>query len=92
MLVYIFYGPLVYFIATLYIFWWFGSFFPFWYIVPRKIWQHWSDVPSAAAKMSTLKVAQHSPQSQQNERNHQICVSALVDGLDRHLPPSSLAE
>jgi hypothetical protein len=29
----IFYGHLVYFVAH------FGKFFPFWFVVPRKIWQ-----------------------------------------------------
>jgi hypothetical protein len=24
-----------------YILWLFGIFSPFWYVVPRKIWQHW---------------------------------------------------
>jgi hypothetical protein len=28
-----------YFMAILNILWPFGTFFPFWYIVPRKIWQ-----------------------------------------------------
>jgi hypothetical protein len=41
----IFYGHLeydthlVYLKDILYIFWSFGTFFPFWYVVPRKIWQ-----------------------------------------------------
>jgi hypothetical protein len=32
------YGRLVYFEAIWYILWLFGIFFPFWYVVPRKIW------------------------------------------------------
>jgi hypothetical protein len=42
----IFYDHFVYFTAKLYILWPFGTFFghlvhflPFWYVVPRKIWQ-----------------------------------------------------
>jgi hypothetical protein len=35
----IFYGHLVYFVAIWFIIWLFGIFFPFWYAVPRKIWQ-----------------------------------------------------
>jgi hypothetical protein len=27
--------------ATWYILWLFGMFFPFWYVVPTKIWQPW---------------------------------------------------
>jgi hypothetical protein len=30
---------LVYFVTIWYILWSFGIFFPFWYIVPRQIWQ-----------------------------------------------------
>jgi hypothetical protein len=46
MLVYVFYGHVVYFTAIWYILWTFGIicgkfgiFFPFWYVVPGKIWQ-----------------------------------------------------
>jgi hypothetical protein len=35
----IFYGHLAYFTAIWYILWPFGIFFPFWYVVQRKIWQ-----------------------------------------------------
>jgi membrane protease YdiL (CAAX protease family) len=28
-------------VAIWYILWLFGLFFPFWYVVPRKIWQPW---------------------------------------------------
>jgi hypothetical protein len=42
----IFYGHVVYFVDNWYILWkirfilWsFDNFFPFWYVVPRKIWQ-----------------------------------------------------
>jgi hypothetical protein len=35
----IFNGHLVYFTAIWYILWLFGVFSPFWYVVPRKIWQ-----------------------------------------------------
>jgi hypothetical protein len=35
----IFYGHLVYFVVILYILWLFGIFLPFWYVVPRKVWQ-----------------------------------------------------
>jgi hypothetical protein len=38
-LVYIFYFHLVYFEAIWYILWLFGIFFPFWYVLTRKIWQ-----------------------------------------------------
>jgi hypothetical protein len=34
-------GDLVYFTNIWYILWLFGIFFPFWYVVPRKIWQPW---------------------------------------------------
>jgi hypothetical protein len=37
----IFYGHLVYFVAIWCILLLFGIFFPFWYVVPRKIWQPW---------------------------------------------------
>jgi hypothetical protein len=43
-----FYGHSVYFTTIWYILWpfgifcgYFGTFFPFWYVVPRKIWQPW---------------------------------------------------
>jgi hypothetical protein len=35
----IMYGPLVNFLASWYILWPIGTFFPFWHIEPRKIWQ-----------------------------------------------------
>jgi hypothetical protein len=35
----IFYSHLVYFTAIWYILWLFGISFPFWYVVPRQIWQ-----------------------------------------------------
>jgi hypothetical protein len=35
------YGHLVNFVAIWYILWLFGTFFPFWYVVPTKIWQPW---------------------------------------------------
>jgi hypothetical protein len=35
----LFYGHLVYFVAFWSILWLFTIFFPFWYVVPRKIWQ-----------------------------------------------------
>jgi hypothetical protein len=38
-LVYFTYGHLVYFVAIWYILLPFGIFFPFWYVVPRQIWQ-----------------------------------------------------
>jgi hypothetical protein len=34
-----FYGHLVYFVSIWYNVWLFGIIFPFWYEVPRKIWQ-----------------------------------------------------
>jgi hypothetical protein len=44
------YGPLVYFTAIWYILcifwyilWLFGIFNTFWHVVPRKIWQLWTD-------------------------------------------------
>jgi hypothetical protein len=37
----IFYGHLVYFTVIWYILWYFGIFFPFWYVAPRKIWHPW---------------------------------------------------
>jgi hypothetical protein len=44
----IFYGHLVHFTVFCYILWTFGTVrgnmvycFPFWYLVPRKIWQPW---------------------------------------------------
>jgi hypothetical protein len=50
------YGHLVYFTAISYILWpleiffgRFGIFSPFWYIVPRKIWQPWYVEPSSAS-------------------------------------------
>jgi hypothetical protein len=43
MAIWLFYCHLVYFMAIWYILWpfgiIFGDFFPFWYVVPRKIWQ-----------------------------------------------------
>jgi hypothetical protein len=35
----ILYGHLVNFVTIWYILWSFGTFFSFWYVVPRKIWQ-----------------------------------------------------
>jgi hypothetical protein len=35
----IYYSRLVYFIPIWYIFWLFGIFFPFWYVLARNIWQ-----------------------------------------------------
>jgi hypothetical protein len=47
----IFYGNLVHFTVFCYILWTFGKvrcnqvhFFPFWYFVPRNIWQAWSEI------------------------------------------------
>jgi hypothetical protein len=37
----IFYGGLGYFMTIWYILYSFGTFFRFWYHVPRKIWQAW---------------------------------------------------
>jgi hypothetical protein len=37
----LFYGHLVCFKVIWYILWLFGIVPPFWYVVPRKIWQHW---------------------------------------------------
>jgi hypothetical protein len=37
----IFCGLLVYFVVIWYILWSFEKLFPFWYVVPRKIWQPW---------------------------------------------------
>jgi hypothetical protein len=37
----ILYGHLVHFTDILYIIWPFGIFPPFWYVVPRLIWQPW---------------------------------------------------
>jgi hypothetical protein len=37
----IFYGHLVYFTAIWYILSSFGRLIPFWYVLPRKIWQPW---------------------------------------------------
>jgi hypothetical protein len=39
-----FYDHLVYFVAIWYNLWTFGIFFPFWYVVPRKIWQPCSEL------------------------------------------------
>jgi hypothetical protein len=36
-----FYGHLVYFTAIWYSSWLFGTFFQFWYVVTKKIWQPW---------------------------------------------------
>jgi hypothetical protein len=38
----IFDSHLVHRMAIWYILWLFGMFFPFWYAVPGKIWQHWT--------------------------------------------------
>jgi hypothetical protein len=37
----IFCGHLVYFMVIWYILWPLSTFLPFWYVVPRKIWQPW---------------------------------------------------
>jgi hypothetical protein len=37
----IYYGHLAYVTAICYVLWSFGAFTPFWYVVPRKIWQPW---------------------------------------------------
>jgi hypothetical protein len=37
---------LVYFVTSWYILWLFGTFLPFWYVVPRKIWQPWLRAPA----------------------------------------------
>jgi hypothetical protein len=43
------FGKRTYNVAILHILWLFGVFFPFWYVVPRKIWQPWrSACPFAA--------------------------------------------
>jgi hypothetical protein len=42
-LVYVFDGHLVHYMTIWYILWPFGIFFPFWYVVPRKIWQPCSE-------------------------------------------------
>jgi hypothetical protein len=46
-------GNLVYYMGIWYIMWEFGIFFPFWYFVPRKIWQPWR---RQAAKEKRLKL------------------------------------
>jgi hypothetical protein len=38
----LFYGHLEYFVALWYILWLFGIFSQFWHVVPRKVWQPWS--------------------------------------------------
>jgi hypothetical protein len=37
----LFYSHLIYFVAIGYILLFLDKFFPFWYLVPRKIWQPW---------------------------------------------------
>jgi hypothetical protein len=46
--VYFMHGRLVYFMAIWYIFGHFGIFYPFWYPVPRKICQPWSETVTLA--------------------------------------------
>jgi hypothetical protein len=60
----IFYEHLVYFTVFCYILWTFGIvrflyFFPFWYFVPRKIWQPCSSrqIMNARAKRSDVVIA-----------------------------------
>jgi hypothetical protein len=50
------YGHLAYFVANCYILWLFSMFFPFWYVVPRKIWQPWS-ILRAPARASLQKIS-----------------------------------
>jgi hypothetical protein len=38
---FIFYDHFEYFMTIWYILWQFGTFFPFWYVKLRKIWQPW---------------------------------------------------
>jgi hypothetical protein len=55
----IFFGHLVYTTAILYILWsfciFYGYFFPFWYFLPRKIWQPWQCVSQKFAKDSLFQ-------------------------------------
>jgi hypothetical protein len=40
----------VYFVATWSILWLFGILLPFWYVVPRKIWQPWIELTESFAQ------------------------------------------
>jgi hypothetical protein len=58
----IFYDHLVCFIAILYILWPFGTFYgylvyfsPFWYVVPRRIWQPWSRICKSFSALIAIK-------------------------------------
>jgi hypothetical protein len=46
----IFYGHFAYFVVILHILWSFWYIFPFWYVVPNKIWQPWSRIGSIGFK------------------------------------------
>jgi hypothetical protein len=48
-------GYLVYFVVIWSILWLFGVFFPFWYLVPRKIWQPCSE-RGGRVRMQSKKV------------------------------------
>jgi hypothetical protein len=39
---YVFYAQMLYFKTIWYILWPFGTLEPFWYVLPKKIWQLWS--------------------------------------------------
>jgi hypothetical protein len=42
-------------VAIRYILWLFGIFLPFWYVVPRNIWQPLSEQRSESTKTANLK-------------------------------------
>jgi hypothetical protein len=50
----LFYGHLVYFMVYFGLFWVrLVNFFPFWYVLQRKIWQHWASVAGNAFGKAT---------------------------------------
>jgi hypothetical protein len=55
-----FYGLLLYFMHIWYSSWYFGKFLPFWYFVPRKIWQPWTGRPLVPTKICFCSSAQKS--------------------------------
>jgi hypothetical protein len=59
----------VYFTDIWYILWLFGIFSPFWYVVPRKIWQPWSQASKNDADESDNAGVHH--READADRRHQ---------------------
>jgi hypothetical protein len=70
---------LVKFTAIWYICWSFGIFFPFWYIVERKIWQPWTQLP--------LEKFRHSKNPRANGLRFRLNSASIVIFANKKISP-----